>query len=97
MHIAQFCAGFLYMSYIILGTNVNIGGSIILHVSVLIKEAADPADDIGRRGGEFLSQNNSGASLIQFFGLFDTLHSLQLVYLTLLSLIDSTLAFLISM
>ena len=42
-------------------------------------------------GGRF-SQNNSGASLIQFFGLFDTVHSLQLVYLTLLTLIASTLA-----
>ena len=49
------------------------------------------------RGGGILSQNNSGASLIQFFGLFDTLHSLQLVYLTLLTLIASTLALLISM
>ena len=60
MHIAQFCAGFLYMSYIILGTNVNIGGSIILHVSVLIKEAADPADDIGRRGGSFSVKTTAG-------------------------------------
>ena len=65
MHIAQFCAGFLYMSYIILGTNVNIGGSIILHVSVLIKEAADPADDIGRRGG-------GGSQSKQQRGVFDT-------------------------
>ena len=48
------------MSYIILGTNVNIGGSIILHVSVLIKEAADPADDIGRRGGEVQSKQQRG-------------------------------------